>query len=402
MIKQNTFSRKNAKSTLKTLTVHQIDPFKNNPRRSRNPQYEEIKDSIRQTGLKHPFSVTKRLNSNRYVVKGGGNTRLAILKELYEETEDDRFKSVQVIFEPFISEHDNLISHLIENEMRGDLTLVERSLALRQARTELETELGRKISGRETAYFLTKSGFSISQVTVSTLNFALDRLYPYIQAYLDAGMGKIQVEKIRKFENQAKKAWEEMEVSLEPFDGVFTEALAACNDDIEEDERPRFYLETLVKHFCLGTAKTTGTSLPQVQFFVDRAMDALRRPSKNDINEDDSEVPFAYDLDEINHPIPQHSLDELPPPHSTVSALDLALKAISETEIRKIHICLSFGPGASHHVEISSPQCAEFSIDVSKVDLNKLCGLVTLDQQIKHLSKAINADLSKNQGGCND
>jgi ParB family protein of integrating conjugative element (PFGI_1 class) len=400
MIKQNTFSRKNAKSTLKTLTVHQIDPFKNNPRRSRNPRYEEIKDSIRQTGLKHPFSVTKRPDSNRYVVKGGGNTRLAILKELYEETEDDRFKSVQVMFEPFVSEHDNLVSHLIENEMRGDLTLLERSLALRQAHIELEAQLGRKISGRETAYFLTKSGFSISHPVIGLLNYALDRLYPHIQAYLDAGMGKAQVERIRKFENQAKKAWEEMEVNLEQFGGVFTAALAACNDYIEEDERPRFYLETLVKHFCLGTAKTTGTSISQVQFFVDRAMGTLRRPSNNDISEDDSEVPFACDLDEIDHPIPKPSLDESPPPRSTVSALDLTLKAISETEIRNIHICLSFGPGAAHQVQISSPQCGEFSIDVSKVDLNKLCDLVTLDQQIQRLAKAINVDLW--EGGCDD
>lgn len=274
-----------------TLSINDIDLYEKNPRRSRNPHYAEIKESIRQKGrLDNSFSVTKRPGDENYIVKAGGNTRLAILKELYGETGDERFLNVHVIFVPYVSESDNLVSHLIENEMRGDLNLIDRARGLRDTRAEFEKERGMTFSDRELSAVLKEAGYSISRTIINLLNYALDRLYPHIPVYLDAGMGKAQVEKIRKFENQAKQSWKDMEVNLEQFDEVFTAALAACTDEIEDDSTPRFDFDDLVEHFCKGTAKANAIGLAQVQFFVDRAMNVPRRPPKEELEQDEPQV----------------------------------------------------------------------------------------------------------------
>ncbi len=60
------------------------------------------------------------------MVESGGNTRLAILNELYLETGDEAFNTVHCLFVPWKSEAAVLSAHLIENEMRGDMTLIVR------------------------------------------------------------------------------------------------------------------------------------------------------------------------------------------------------------------------------------------------------------------------------------
>ena len=74
------------------LTLAQIRPYDRNPRRERNPRYDEIKDSIRaQGGLNNPLTVTRRPGAEHYMVESGGNTRLGILNELHKETGDETF-----------------------------------------------------------------------------------------------------------------------------------------------------------------------------------------------------------------------------------------------------------------------------------------------------------------------
>lgn len=64
------------------VTLDQLKPYDLNPRVTRNPKYEEIKASIRQRGLDAPPSITRRPGETHYRVRNGGNTRLAILREL--------------------------------------------------------------------------------------------------------------------------------------------------------------------------------------------------------------------------------------------------------------------------------------------------------------------------------
>jgi hypothetical protein len=76
---------------LVTLDVARIHPYEHNPRRAPNTEYDRIKASIRADGLSQPLVVTQRPGETDYIVHAGGNTRLRILKELFEETGDRRF-----------------------------------------------------------------------------------------------------------------------------------------------------------------------------------------------------------------------------------------------------------------------------------------------------------------------
>lgn len=266
------------------LSVFDIDQYDKNPRRSRNKNFTEIKESIRKKGLEHSITVTQRPGEDRFIVKAGGNTRLTALKELFEETKDTKFRDIDVIFEPYVSESDNLVSHLIENEMRGDLTLIDRAQGLEDTRAEFVAERGMTFSDREFSALLREEGYSVSQAVISILSYAFDRLYPYIPTYLNQGMGKAQVEKIRKFENQAKNAWGDMDLNLDGFNAVFSSALAACEKERDtEEESVRFNMSQLIEFFCSIAATDTGQGIAQVRFFVDRAINIPRKPTKEEL-----------------------------------------------------------------------------------------------------------------------
>ena len=93
--------------------------------------------------------ITRRPGQCHYRVAEGGNTVLRILKDLYEETQDPRFHTVQCLFEPWVSESETLIAHLVENDARGELLFIDRARAVSELRGLLEQEVGQKLSTRE-------------------------------------------------------------------------------------------------------------------------------------------------------------------------------------------------------------------------------------------------------------
>lgn len=106
--------------TAMRVKVIDIELYDRNPRTVKNDSYDEIKESIREKGLEQPFTITRRPGDHTYTTRAGGNTRLAILKELYAETKSEEFLFADVYFEPFTKEQDLLISHLTENDLRGN------------------------------------------------------------------------------------------------------------------------------------------------------------------------------------------------------------------------------------------------------------------------------------------
>ena len=124
------------------LETSRIKPYERNPRHVRNPEYDRIKDSIRDQGLDQPLVITQRPGSEDYIVHSGGNTRLLILKTLYEETGDERFARIPCVFRPWSRESDVLLAHLRENDLRGSLTFIDKARAVLEARQLLEQELG--------------------------------------------------------------------------------------------------------------------------------------------------------------------------------------------------------------------------------------------------------------------
>lgn len=65
------------------VTLDQLRPYDHNPRLNRNPIYDQLKESIRSRGLDAPPAITRRPGETSYLIRNGGNTRLAIPKLLY-------------------------------------------------------------------------------------------------------------------------------------------------------------------------------------------------------------------------------------------------------------------------------------------------------------------------------
>ena len=76
------------------------------------------------------------------MIYAGGNTRLRILQELYEETGDERYREVTCIYHPWTQETDVLVAHLRENDLRGDLTFLDKASAVSEVKRLLEQEQG--------------------------------------------------------------------------------------------------------------------------------------------------------------------------------------------------------------------------------------------------------------------
>jgi len=214
------------------VDIRQIELYDRNPRRSQNSAYEDIKESVRAQGLKQPLVITRRPGAERYMLKHGGNTRLTVLKELHAETGDRRFQQADCVFEPWQGETDVLVSHIVENEVRGSLTFIDKARAVREAAAMFEADTGDKLSLRQLSDALRERGFRISAGMISKCFYALDTLLQAIPTALDTGIGKPQIEKLRQLQTGAKQVWDNHRLgSAEMFEAVFVEALAQADGE---------------------------------------------------------------------------------------------------------------------------------------------------------------------------
>ncbi len=143
------------------VDISKIQPYERNPRQGRNPEYDRIKDSIRSQGLDQPLVITQRPGAADYIVHAGGNTRLLVLKELVEETGEERFARIPCVFRPWQRESDVLLAHLRENDLRGSLTFIDKARAIFDARQLLGQELGlEKVSQTKARSRTQKHGIS--------------------------------------------------------------------------------------------------------------------------------------------------------------------------------------------------------------------------------------------------
>ena len=158
------------------LTVDQIQPYEHNPRRASNAKFDDIKESIRTSGLRTPLTVTRRPGESHFIVEAGGNTRLLALQQLWAETRDPRFRDLVVLFRPWRSETHVLTAHLIENEQRGDLTFWDKAAGVVALKDRLEAEQGRALSLRPLEDALYGLGLSVNPATLAHYRFARERL----------------------------------------------------------------------------------------------------------------------------------------------------------------------------------------------------------------------------------
>ncbi|MBK5395487.1 chromosome partitioning protein ParB [Pseudomonas sp. TH39(2020)] len=188
------------------VTLEELRPYEHNPRFIRNPLYDDIKASIRERGLDQPPPITRRPGETYFIIRNGGNTRLAILGELWQETRDERFFRIHCLFRPWSNEITALLGHLAESDLHGQLTFIERALAVAKLKTMLEAE-GAVLSQRELVRRLAAGGYPISQSHISRMLDTLEHLLPAIPQTLYAGLGKPQIERLIGLRSQAERTW---------------------------------------------------------------------------------------------------------------------------------------------------------------------------------------------------
>jgi ParB family protein of integrating conjugative element (PFGI_1 class) len=205
------------------VNVTEIHTYECNPRRCPNQEYDRIKASIRTQGLDQPLAITRRPGERHYLPCAGGNTRLKILQELYAESEDEHFLNVRCLYRPWVEESQVLLAHLRENELRGNLSFIDKAHAVLEAKRLLESEMSDSpISQRRLAKLITDRGLSISHSMISKMSYAVERLLPLIPQALGAGMGKPQVEKLNTLERTCRQLWHHRALGSEAeFDDTF-------------------------------------------------------------------------------------------------------------------------------------------------------------------------------------
>ncbi len=223
--------------------ITELDFYDFNPRLQKNPKYEEIKASIRQTkGIDNPLAVTRRPDAERRMVFSGGNTRLHALKELYEEfasAEDESrrkdaslFRYVPVVFHPWQTESRTHIAHLIENDQRSPLSLVDKARGIHTQWRLWEEELGQKIKQVDFLRMMNEAGFPLSQSSCSRLIYVADTLLSVIPETLARGLlGPRDIDEIRTIRKAYVQLWEAHEHSADSFDPTFFEALSTCDGE---------------------------------------------------------------------------------------------------------------------------------------------------------------------------
>lgn len=192
------------------VTLDELRPYEHDPRVTRNPAYEEIKTSIRERGLDAPPAITRRPGEAHYIIRNGGNTRLAILRELWSETKEERFFRIACLFRPWPARGEivALTGHLAENELRGGLTFIERALGIEKAREFYEQESGQALSQSELARRLTADGYPVPQSHISRMNDAVRYLLPAIPTLLYGGLGRHQVDRLAVLRKACERTWE--------------------------------------------------------------------------------------------------------------------------------------------------------------------------------------------------
>ncbi|HNC68505.1 MAG TPA: ParB N-terminal domain-containing protein, partial [Thauera aminoaromatica] len=167
------------------LAVDEIQPYEHNPRRATNAKFDDIKESIRTSGLRSPLTVTRRPGESHFIVEAGGNTRLLALRQLWAETRDPRFRKLVVLFRPWRSESHVLTAHLIENEQRGEMTFWDKACGIVALKSRLEAEQGRTLTLRPLEDALHALGLAVNTATLGLHLFATERLRTLGEAVTD-------------------------------------------------------------------------------------------------------------------------------------------------------------------------------------------------------------------------
>lgn len=257
------------------LSVDEVLPWEDNPRTTRNPKYDQLKESIRNRGLDTPPPVTRRPGEEKYRIRNGGNTRIAILKELFQETNDPQYQRINVLFRPWDQVRGEIImltGHLAE-DLKGELKFIERAVGVDRAKKLYEAEEGRSISQRDLARRLAKDGYPVSQSHISKMLDAVQFLLPVAPGLLYSGLGKPQIEKILSLRKTASICWQKhYKGEGVDFEMLFQDVISVFEGDAEEFLYQRFQDELIG-----SMKKSLPLSYEDILLEITQQQDQLRR-----------------------------------------------------------------------------------------------------------------------------
>jgi ParB family protein of integrating conjugative element (PFGI_1 class) len=127
----------------------------------------------------------------------------------------------------------SLIGHLAENEVRGDLSYIEKAFGVHKARVIWESQLGRTVTLRELSDLLNQEGYPIDNSSISRMEDTLNYIYPHMPKLLESGMSRGQVIPLLGLRSSANKVWKSFCNDVKPdstLDDVFGSACCAFNE----------------------------------------------------------------------------------------------------------------------------------------------------------------------------
>lgn len=247
-------------SRMMTVDIFEVDTSHVNPRQTRGENYDSTKESIRNIGLQSILTITKVPGSERYSLYNGGNTRLAILKELYEEftaegetQKADALRYQTCRYVPWTDDLDSLVKQMAENEERSPMTFIDKARAVERIRQLYLHQFNvEEVSNSKLVKYIHSLGWSsVNQPSMTELTFAFHELDAVIPMALAAGMGKPRIQQLRQWLGDLVIWLKWLEQSLgqaftvEAGRKLYFQVLAEHDDDISLN------LEAFYDDFCL-------------------------------------------------------------------------------------------------------------------------------------------------------
>ncbi|WP_273861298.1 ParB family protein [Pseudomonas sp. LA5] len=286
------------KETPMVLTLDQLAPYDHNPRRTRNPMFDDIKASISARGLDQPPPVTRRPGEEKFIIRSGGNTRLAALNELWQETKDERFFRISCLFRPW-GDRGEIISmtgHLAENDLRGNLMFIERAVHLDAIKQRYLDESPESLSLREFSRKLKEDGYSISHSHLSKMQDAVRLLLPAIPSLLYSGLGKHQVEKLLTLRSSSLKAWVSFNGQESDFELLYQDVLNGFDGSTDN-----FVFETIQDELIGQIRRALNVSYEEVLKAILDHQDSSRRSQLVGVQVPDGQAPQVPTTGAIAH-----------------------------------------------------------------------------------------------------
>ena len=238
---EDTFSAESIISTVSekhiTVSLSEVEKSVLNPRKTQNPKYHEIKESIRHRGLDQPPRLTKRTPDQlKWEIAYGGNSRLDILWDLHNEYKDlaakaesipekiefdqkaNSFLQFDAVCIEWKGEINALTGHVVENEVHSPMLFIEKALAAKDLKDLFEKDLrdpdkisayavhgvkktlgaDQSIGTRPLARLITSTGWPIDAGNLSRYMYAATDLANLMPQALWAGAGHDAVARIKK------------------------------------------------------------------------------------------------------------------------------------------------------------------------------------------------------------